>query len=649
MHDAGEPEDVATVREQQRERILIPRQDVANTIQARRRKGTLALLEELARDVAAWPSRAVEFYKLLGGTQNIHPANLGRPKYYVVRVGETMPVIAQQHRMTLKELLWLNPGIKSNASPIAGTRLLIGWRVSRGQTADLRAGDPLDLVDGPFDSLAHTVDVRRISSQRAPGRYNIPDVGVFVWRLKPYSVTLTPAFCVDERPNCYTFSVLGNDAPLYHQPRPESSPTHIADELNLPVPIRRRALQRHTTDYQGEGKSLQIWIGTADNREVISQKIVSADLARWQYQTKAGDVAVDPVRGRIAFSESETPRDQVVWVDYHYAFSADIGGGEYDRPLSQPQQYQRYPVGEKEANKTINAALTQWQQDLANTPSAQLQNAVIEITDSGLYEESIRLKLGKNQTVQIRAANRKRPVVSLPETRAKFDALFISGDQASRVILDGLLIVGRGVKISGPARAASSKDVKTSAPVGDLCDVTIRHCTLVPGWSLGCGCEPCKGEEPSLVLAGTCAAIKIEHSILGTIEVEANEAATDPVRLCLSDSILDATSGELPALNGVESEIAYVRATIARCTVLGKFLAHEIALAENCIFNGHVCVARRQKGCVRFCHVPADSRTPRRYECQPDLVVKAVQDRAANKSRSPRRKPRRKSPANNCA
>src|SRR6266446_10884899 len=44
LNDAGEPGDVTTLREQQRERILIPRRDVANTIHARRRKGTLALL-----------------------------------------------------------------------------------------------------------------------------------------------------------------------------------------------------------------------------------------------------------------------------------------------------------------------------------------------------------------------------------------------------------------------------------------------------------------------------------------------------------------------------------------------------------------------------------------------------------------------------
>jgi hypothetical protein len=33
---------------------------------------------------------------------------------------------------------------------------------------------------------------------------------------------------------------------------------------------------------------------------------------------------------------------------------------------------------------------------------------------------------------------------------------------------------------------------------------------------------------------------------------------------------------------------------------------------------------RRQQGCMRFCYVTPGSRTPRRYECQPDLVEGAV-------------------------
>ena len=66
-----------------------------------------------------------------------------------------------------------------------------------------------------------------------------PSIGVFVWRLRPYCVTATPAFCLEEvGPYCYTFSALGNDAPLYIKPEPEVGPTDIAEERNLPAPVR---------------------------------------------------------------------------------------------------------------------------------------------------------------------------------------------------------------------------------------------------------------------------------------------------------------------------------------------------------------------------------------------------------------------------
>src|SRR5215207_637763 len=58
---------------------LTPRAEVANTIGYRRRKGTAAVLEQVARDVTAWPSRAVEFFELIAATQNVNhvrPSNL---------------------------------------------------------------------------------------------------------------------------------------------------------------------------------------------------------------------------------------------------------------------------------------------------------------------------------------------------------------------------------------------------------------------------------------------------------------------------------------------------------------------------------------------------------------------------------------------
>ena len=53
-------------------RLASPRAEVANTISYRRRKGTAAMLEQLARDVTGWPARAVEFFQLLGWTQHMN-------------------------------------------------------------------------------------------------------------------------------------------------------------------------------------------------------------------------------------------------------------------------------------------------------------------------------------------------------------------------------------------------------------------------------------------------------------------------------------------------------------------------------------------------------------------------------------------------
>jgi hypothetical protein len=89
-----------------------------------------------------------------------------------------------------------------------------------------------------------------------------------------------------------------------------------------------------------------------------------------------------------------------------------------------------------------------------------------------------------------------------------------------------------------------------------MCDITIRHCTLVPGWGLHCNCDPTRPAEPSIEVFNSTAQIKIEHSILGAIQIIANEAATDSVRLCLTDSLWDATKNDLFVLSGLEGAAA---------------------------------------------------------------------------------------------
>lgn len=106
--------------------------------------------------------------------------------------------------------------------------------------------------------------------------------------------------------------------------------------------------------------------------------------------------------------------------------------------------------------------------------------------------------------------------------------------------------------------------------------------------------------------------------------MQQDQVHTDPLELRISDSVLDATSPEREALGAPGSVAAHAILTIERCTVFGEIQTHAIRLAENCVFIGKICIARRQLGCVRLCYVTPGSRTPRRYECQPDLVESAV-------------------------
>ena len=118
--------------------VASPRADVANTIRYRRRKGTASMLEQLARDVTGWPARAVEFFQLLGWTQNMN--HLRTHAHYA---------------------------------------------------PDLHNWERLHWRDTAFDTIAHTVDVRRISTGAA--RHNIPNIGLYLWRVRAFPLSRSPA------------------------------------------------------------------------------------------------------------------------------------------------------------------------------------------------------------------------------------------------------------------------------------------------------------------------------------------------------------------------------------------------------------------------------------------------------------------------
>ena len=528
------------------------RAEVANTIAYRRRKGTAAMLEQLARDVTGWDARAVEFFQRLATTQymnHVRPDNLYAP--------------------------------------------------------NLRRWEPLERIGTAFDAVAHTADVRHVNRRR--GKYNIPNIGIFLWRLAACPLTRSPAFAVDA--THYTFSPLGHVAPLFTDPVTEDAITHLAEPLNVPLPISRRVLHEQLGNYYGAGRSFFIELAARDSSgkldpavkpvPALPGEIIVCDLrdmtdaggnvVGWAHTPPpAGKIAVDPALGRLAF-----PADpgKIVLISYHYGFSADMGGGEYERAATFDTALK--PVVPIRMPGQITEALA--------------GEGVVEIRDSGRYAETPVINAAAGKRVELRAANGARPTLVLGGEFA------ISGGAEAEVTLSGLLITGGALRVTGPLRR-----------------LRLHHCTLVPG------------PAASLIIEAAGVAVEIDHCIVGGLRV------TDGATVTISDSIIEAAAASALA----EDAVAYAGLpdpgpaklappggdlTLTNCTVIGKVRARRLPLASNTIFLARLAagdgwqfpvhVDQRQQGCVRFSFVPAGSRTPRRHKCQPASAADAARVR----------------------
>jgi hypothetical protein len=518
------------------------RAEVAETLGLRRRKGTLAALEQSARVVTGFPAVAVEFFTRMALTQ------------------------------------WMNHA-----------------RPENHYTANLRDVLALEYVGGPFDPTARTLEVRRISSRR--GRYNLPNVGLFLFRIRSFELRGATAARLDDFR--WRFNPLGIDTAVYNDPVTETAITHFAGPENTPLPISRAALKADLASgasaFYGPSAPLLLEV---DGSVVPVEEVVACNLkdkadgsGDWLH-APADVYGIDPVLGRIAMPASR-PAPGVVVVNFRYGFSDELGGGAYERGA----ELQGAPT------QVVDAAAP----DLQAALDASTGGGIVEFADSRTYElasSAPNLSVDPDQVVEIRAANGQRPLV-----RVTGGEWVIEGGAGATIVLNGLAIAGGALRITGDPAA-----------------VILRHCTLVPGLERTQANEPAQPDAPSLVIEPENVTVTIDRCICGPIQ------AANGCVVVAHRSIFDAADETRPVFYGTYNPVDGSTTPggaldLADCTIVGRVHTQRFLEATNVIFAARaptgtallpVRSERTQDGCMRFSAIPAGARTPRRYRCTGD-------------------------------
>lgn len=538
---------------------------VANTVAYRRRKGTVAVLEQVARDVTGWPTRAVEHHPLLVATAHVNH-------------------------------------VRPDRAAVAGLR--------DAATIELGAVVSPPSAGGALDPLRHTAEVRSIVSRR--GRYGIRNVGVFGFAVQTYEVAWSRARKAADQ--WQRFDPLARSIPLFAVPQPEEAIERLATEPDLPLPLRpRRLLALLQAARRGELDATQLPFAVrleVDGPDLAPDRIRVCRLESLA-PGDAPQVMVDAVGGRLRTYRQQAAFDaDPVVVRYAYGAMADIGAGTYDRSdrhdeVLETDQWTRPddepPRDDRQVAvaSTVAAALDEVH-DLWEDPDEQADRATmtVSIGDSGRYEGDL--------AVTVPAATRLVLVAATWPTRLRPDGevqppvagqyvpdglrphvkgtLTVTGKPGSSVVVDGLLIEG---------------DVVV-AP-GDLGSLTVAQGTVTGAIRVASGAG---GTNASLQ-------VRVIRSVVGGVGV----ADTVPI-VVVTDSVLDLITVDPPPPHGLVLAGADVHASLEGSTVRGAVAVRTLD-ASSCLLDGTVTVEHRQVGCVRFSYVGPGSQTPRRHRCVP--------------------------------
>lgn len=553
--------------EETRDEAYSQRGFVANTIAYRRSKGTVATLARAVHDATGWGVFPVQFFRLLGLNQSVRHLRLDQGRLVDVRDFEALEQLERPWTTTART-------VSVTGRP---------------------ASDQLPLEGGP-------------GALPRPAHFNIPVVGLFLFRLLAYPVQGRDAHrLTDTR---FTFHPLGLDVPLYELPRTEPNLLETPSSLSVPRPLTREHLSRWLDRLcRGEADPpLPLSVALRRDHDVTVplrlEHLVVADLQSWGARfTDQQLAAIDPELGRLELRRDLVEREPGVGLEvgYAYGFSGDMGGGPYERSrqwrssdegsfvalvgreLREPGQHQ-YP--------TLEAALQAWAFDG--------RDGIVVFTDSHTYA----------------LPPDRRWAVALPQGRK----LTLVTDVGATPVLVGDLVARGEVPLAGqPSKPATlTLDgllLDGTLDVHGAVHLLLRDSTLVP---------PRHGERPAVstsLLAGELPSVRIEKSIVGPLHVGGRALVH------IEDSIVDpgASGAALRERDGALEDGA--RAHLERTTLFGEVRASTLA-ASSCLFCRRVEVARTSEGHVRYSYLPEGSRVPATERCQPQTALAGAHDEA---------------------
>ena len=470
---------------------------MAKTTYYRRRKGTLAILEEIAVNLTGWNAKVVEFFRRLGRTRHgLDPA-----------LGLATTADDAVARLQVAEGL---------VGPLTRTGI--------GGLADLRNVRGGTQAGTAFDEFFHTADFRR--GQGRVGWYDIPRLGVFLWRLESFALGPTTPVPVVGCPGWYTFDPTGRNIPLFaaasrtsdsygdHWVSPVESqlPTPISQPLfdaQLPMPTSPPSDSATTPAFRLYPDSLAVF--TTPTPQTHDEALPTTQLT------------VRPPRGRFQVS---LPGTAPIWGTYHYGFSSQIGAGPYDRRLGRTA-----PLTPDPQSPPVSGG-----GGIGAVPSSGTLTLADSLTYTALDDVTVR------GCLTVRAANEQRPVIRLaPTVQPTFTGA--TGTTGNGLVLDGLFFSGADIVLAGEFEC-----------------VTLTCCTLDPGSAAPLTTPPAASPPSSLFavaadgqelvpcclwIEGHIVTLTVERCITGPIRTRGSGQVGT---LTITDSIIQAipTAGAGP-------------------------------------------------------------------------------------------------------